>query len=162
MRVGFAPKAPGALNGTVGITSNALGSLLIVPLLGAAQLPSSGLTGQPFADAQVGGVSSALVTLKNTGIGGVTVGTATSSNPVFSVDGNACAGTLAAGASCSYTVEFRPQVPSAATSSFSVDVAGESKTLGLSAQGRERELTLSTPSFGPTVVGQSTTASASG
>jgi subtilase family serine protease len=109
----FKPQAAGTVAASLGVADNAAGSPQAVALSGTGAvtvtLTPSSLT---FSATTVGTTSAAqLVTVKNTSAGVVTLGLTSFSgtNPnSFLKSATTCSSTLAAGASCTISVEFKP------------------------------------------------------
>jgi uncharacterized repeat protein (TIGR01451 family) len=129
--VTFKPTATGARTASVSVADNAAGSPQTVGLAGtgaAANAPIVTLTptSLTFGDQQVGTTSAAqTVTLKNTGTAPLTITS-------FTIIGDftqatACPGSLAAGASCTINVSFKPIATGALTANLTiVDSASDS------------------------------------
>jgi archaellum component FlaF (FlaF/FlaG flagellin family) len=126
--VEFKPAATGALTGDIAITDNAAASPQKVTLAGtgaAAAAPAVSLsaTSLTFASTTVGSTTTAqTVTLKNTGtatldITSIAVGGTDETS--FLIPAKTCTTTLAAAASCTFSVEFKP----AATGALTGDIA---------------------------------------
>jgi subtilase family serine protease len=127
--VTFAPKATGTLTGTLNVADNATGSPQKVTLTGtgAAATPTATLTPATltFASTTVGATSAAqVVTLKNTGTstltitsGGITLSGTNASS--FSKT-TTCGTTLAASATCTISVSFKPSTTGTLTGTLNV------------------------------------------
>jgi hypothetical protein len=123
--VTFKPAAAGALSATLSFADNAANSPQAVTLTGTGVAPTVSVspTGLAFGTTATGTLAtSQIVTLKNTGsvalsISGISINGTNSS--VFTQT-NTCAATLAASASCTVTVTFKPAAASAYTASLSV------------------------------------------
>jgi hypothetical protein len=78
----------------------------------------------PFGGITVGNTADATVTLTNTGIGSLVIGTIASANPLadpFSKTADGCSGqTLAPAATCTFTVHFAPTANSALSDTFDI------------------------------------------
>ncbi len=144
--VEFKPAAAGALTAGLSVADNATGSPQTVALTGtgtAAQTFTVSLspTSLVFASTTVGSTTAAqLVTVKNTGTGTVTLTseTTTGTNATsFLKSATTCGTTLAAGASCTVSVEFKPTVAGALTASLSVadNATGSPQTVKLTGTG---------------------------
>ncbi len=125
--VEFKPTGAGALTASLSVADNATGSPQTVTLNGtgaAASTVSLSPTTLTFASTTVGSTTAAqLVTVKNTGTGTVnlTSETITGTNASsFLKSATTCGTTLAAAASCTVSVEFKPTAAGALTASLSV------------------------------------------
>ena len=127
--VTFSPQASGALSATVNVADNATGSPQKVTLTGTGTTPTASLspTSVSFSGTAVGS-SAAIktVTLKNTGLGvlnlngtGQGINIAGTNASSFSQT-NTCGGSVAAGASCTITVTFKPQAKGSLTAAVTV------------------------------------------
>ena len=141
--VTFKPTVAGARAGSLTITDNAGGSPRSIALTGtgtAVPTPTATLTPAKltFANQTINTTSAAqLVTLKNTSaslvlnINSITIGGTNSAD--FSKATSTCVATLAAGASCTISVTFRPTV--AALRTASLTVASNSSVLATALEG---------------------------
>jgi hypothetical protein len=127
--VEFKPAAPGTLTGSLSIADNVTGSPQGVTLKGSATAASTytvsvSPTSLAFASTVVGSTTAAqLITIKNTGTAAVTLTseTITGANATsFVKSATTCGTSLAAAASCTVSVEFKPTVAGALTASLSV------------------------------------------
>ncbi len=140
--VTFKPTVAGMRTGSLTITDNAAGSRRTIALSGTgttAPLPTATLlpTKLTFTDQAVNTTSAAqLATLKNTSasatlnISGITIG---GTNSVDFAKTITCGATLAAGASCTVSVTFKPTV--AALRTASLNVASNSGALATALEG---------------------------
>jgi len=144
--VQFKPAAAGALSASLSIADNATGSPQTVALTGTGTAASSiALSVTPtsiaFPTTVVGATSAAqVVTLKNTGSATATFSTTTfiGADPTsFTETATTCGATLAAGASCTVSVAFKPLSAIAETASLSVsdNAAGSPQTVALTGTG---------------------------
>ena len=166
--VEFKPTAAGALTATLSIADNAAGSPQAITLKGTGETaPSVTLspTSLTFASTVIGSTTAAqVVTLKNTGgsnltipTGGITItGTDASS---FLKSATTCGATVAAGASCTISVEMKPAAAGALTGSLDIsdNATGSPQKVTLSGTGTTPppsvSLTPSSVAFASTVVG---------
>ena len=121
-----------------------------------------------FASTAVGSTTAAqMVTVKNTGTTAVTLTseTLTGANPgSFVISAKTCTASLAAGASCTVSVEFKPAATGALSASLSIadNATGSPQTVGLSGTGTSSTSTVTvTPAsiaFPATVVGATSNA----
>jgi hypothetical protein len=141
--VAYAPGSAGADSATLSV--NFAGGTLAIALTGTGVAPPPPGQGQlsfPAADAfgteNVGSASAPhTITVSNTGSAAVIVTAITSSAPSeFTVGNNTCA-TVAAGASCTFTLTFTPAAAGAraATITFASNGAGSPQTLAASGTG---------------------------
>jgi hypothetical protein len=135
----FRPGASGARSASVSIAYAGAGSPLVLPLAGRG-IVASLLQVMPmsvtFSDTPLG-VGSALATISvaNLSATAITISSVSASSPsVFLVAGNSCA-TLAAMASCSFTVQFRPDVVGAASASIAINYVGAGSPLQVPVSG---------------------------
>ena len=168
--VEFKPAAAGALTGSLSIADNATGSPQTVKLTGTGTAPLTvtlSPTSLTFASTTVGSTTAAqLVTVKNTGTATVTLTseTITGTNATsFLKSATTCGATLAAAASCTVSVEFKPTAAGALTGSLSVadNATGSPQTVKLTGTGTAPlSVTLSPTSltFASTTVGSTTAA----
>ena len=126
--VEFKPAAAGALSASLSIADNATGSPQAVTLTGTGTAPSAPAvsltpTSVAFPAQMVGSTSTAqLVTLKNTGTATLTISSIAlgGTNPTSFVEIGTCGTSLAAGASCSLYVGFKPASAAALSATLSV------------------------------------------
>jgi subtilase family serine protease len=167
--VTFKPAKSGALTAILSVADNAAGSPHKVTLDGTGAA-TAGITLTPtsiaFPATAEGNTSTAVpVTVKNAGTAAVTLDsfTFTGTNPLSFVDVNACGSSLAAGASCTVFVAFKPTKGGALVASLSVaDTAtGSPQTVALTGTGTTLDsVTLSPTSLAFGSVAKGTTSEA--
>jgi Abnormal spindle-like microcephaly-assoc'd, ASPM-SPD-2-Hydin len=122
-------------------------------------LLSAGASTLNFGNTPVGGSTSQVVALTNTGTASLNVLQAAVTGGGFGVSGFSGSATLAAGQSLSLTVSFAPATATSATGSLSVvsSATNSPATIALSGTGVQGQLTAnpSTASFGNVTVGSS-------
>ncbi len=127
--VEFKPTAAGTLTGSLSVADNATGTPQTVALSGVATAAAThtvslSTTTLTFASTVIGSTTAAqVVTIKNTGTGAVTLTseTITGTNATsFVKSATTCGTSLAAAASCTVSVEFKPTVAGALTASLSI------------------------------------------
>jgi subtilase family serine protease len=126
--VEFKPAAAGSLTGSLSIADNATGSPQLVSLQGTATAPSTPtVTLSPasiaFPTTIIGTTSDEqIVSLTNTGSTAVTITSFAlgGSNPTSFEQLTTCGSTLAASASCSFYVAFKPSATGALTATLNV------------------------------------------
>jgi hypothetical protein len=138
--VKFAPTASGAASGTLSVASSAPSSPLTVALSGTGSSGASALSASPssvsFGSTAVGSTSSAqTVTVSNPGSTAASMSSIGVTGP-FS-ESNNCGTSLAAGATCTVSVSFKPTAAGAATGTLSVNSSapGSPLTVALSGTG---------------------------
>ena len=167
--VEFKPAATGALTASLSIADNATGTPQTVSLTGTGAAASTftvslSPTALTFASTTVGSTTAAqVVTIKNTGTGTVTLSseTITGTNATsFLKSATTCGTTLAAAASCTVSVEFKPAAAGALAASLSVadNATGTPQTVALHGTGAASTtptvtLTPASIAFPVTVVG---------
>jgi hypothetical protein len=118
----FTPKVVGSTSGGIAIASNASNPALIITLSGngisGGQLTSSA-TALDFGSVTLGTSKTLTATLTATG-SSVTVSSATSTSPEFSLGGLSLPATIAASQSASFTLTFAPQTSGTASGSISL------------------------------------------
>ena len=139
LAIDFTPTVAGTNSGTLMVIDNSLNastSTQIVTLTGtgtgaAAATATLTPTTANFGSVQVGASASTPLTLTNTGTTTITITGVAIPSPLFTLSAQTCGTTLAAGASCTYTITYAPTATGAASSTFSVtDTAGtQSSTL---------------------------------
>ena len=151
--VEFMPAGTGTLTASLSVADNATGSPQAVALSGtgaaAALTVSVAPTTLTFASTTQGSTSAAqVVTVTNSSASAVTLtsemlGGANASS--FVISANTCGGTLAAGASCAVSVEFKPAGTGTLTASLSVadNATGSPQAVALSGTGAAAALTVS-------------------
>jgi hypothetical protein len=140
----FKPAAAAAYTATVDVKDNATGSPQTVTLTGtgvaAAPKVTLSATSEAFATQAEATTSAAkTVTLTNSGTASLT-GVAISlvgTNPTDFVESNNCTATIAANASCTITLEFKPAAAAAYTATVDVkdSATGSPQTIALSGTG---------------------------
>ncbi len=163
MTITFAPSVTGTRTGTLTVTDNAPGSPQVVPLTGTGigpivTLSPSTLT---FATQLVGTTSSGKnATLTNTGTAALTISSisVTGANPADYLESNTCGSTVAVGATCTFSVAFRPKSRGTRTASLSVsdNAAASPQTVALSGTGTVVTLSAASINFGTEAVGKTT------
>lgn len=138
--VTFKPSATGMRSAALSVTDNAVGSPQLVPLNGAGTTAKLLPAGLSFSSVGVGTTSAAkTVTLTN-------IGTATLTITAIAITGtnagdfqqtHTCGASLAAGASCTISVTFKPTATGARSATVSVtdNAAGNPQTVTLSGTG---------------------------
>ncbi|KWU26400.1 choice-of-anchor D domain-containing protein [Burkholderia cenocepacia] len=154
INVTYSPSAIGDSTGTLSVATD--GGTYTSNLAGTGLLAIAGVnpSSLSFGNQAVNTTSAAQsVTLSNTGNTSMTVATATSSGP-FAIATN-CSPTLAAGASCSYTVKFTPVAMNAASGTLTIPTGAGSKTVALNGFGQQvsGSLDKSSLAFGNQAVG---------
>ena len=167
--VSFKPAAAGVLTATLSVADNAVSSPQKVTLTGTGVAPPE-ITLTPatltFPNTVTGATSVAqTVAVKNPGSVAVTVDSVsiTGTDPTSFVELDGCGGSLAAGASCTVFVAFKPAAAAALKATLSVadSATGSPQTVTLSGTGTATPLvTLSTHSltFASTAVGTTSAA----
>ena len=172
--VEFKPAVAGTLTASLSIADNATGSPQTVALTGTgAAGPTFTVSLSPtsltFASTKVGTTTAAqLVTIKNTGTGTVTLSseTITGTNPTsFLKSATTCGTSLAAGATCTVSVEFKPAATGALKASLSIadNATGTPQTVALTGTGATSAtptvtLTPTSIAFANTIVGSTSDA----
>jgi hypothetical protein len=156
--VTFTPNASGTLTGAISVSDNAPGSPQTLPLTGTGASPAVTFspTSLTFPDQTIFTTSAAKnVTLTNTGLGILTVGSIAASGP-FAQQNN-CSATVNPGASCTISMTFKPKVKGTLTGSVSVgdNAAGSPQTLPLTGTGTYVQLSPASLIFGNQPVGTS-------
>jgi subtilase family serine protease len=162
------PVASGTLTASLSVTDNATGSPQTVKLTGtgvAAPVVSLSPTSLTFASTKVGSTTAAqTVTVKNTGDASLTLtsetitGTNASS---FVKSASTCGTTLAAGGSCTVSIELKPVAAGTLSASLSVadNASGSPQTVKLTGTGSGPAISLSPGSLSfPTTKKGSTSA----
>jgi Abnormal spindle-like microcephaly-assoc'd, ASPM-SPD-2-Hydin len=145
IHVTFTPTLGGTRTGTLSIADYGPGSPHTVTLTGTGVAPPPTATALPstltFASTAIGSTTAAqLVTVKNTGIGTLTLTseTITGTNATsFLKASTTCGASLAAGASCTVSVEFKPVAMGALTASLAIadNATGSPQLVTLSGTG---------------------------
>jgi subtilase family serine protease len=142
--VEFKPTAAGALTAALSIADNATGSPQTVTLSGtgaAAAAVTLSPTSLAFASTTVGVTTAAqVVTVKNSGTAALTLTSETltgTNSSSFLISANTCTTSLAAAASCTVSVEFKPTAAGALTAALSIadNATGSPQTVTLSGTG---------------------------
>jgi hypothetical protein len=141
--VEFKPAAAGALKASLSIVDNASGSPQTVSLSGTGAAPAVTLspTSLTFATTTVGSTTAArVVTVKNSGTATLklTSETLTGTNSSsFLISAKTCTTSLAAAASCTISVEFKPAAAGALKASLSIadNAASSPQSVALSGTG---------------------------
>ncbi len=140
IRVFFAPKAVGQRTGTLTIMTDAPGNVSFTVNFAGNGVLTPGVSLVPtslnFAKQAAGQTSAALTaTLTNTGNGTLTLGNVNVSGPFMQT--NNCGVSLAAGASCQFSIKFAPAASGPANSllSFTANAAGGLFAIGLRGTG---------------------------
>ena len=139
-RVTFKPTASGTRSAALSVTDNAAGSPQPVPLTGIGTMAKLSPTGLTFGSVTVGTTSAAkTVTLTNVGTTTLTItgiAIAETNAGDFSQT-HACGSSLAAGASCSISVKFKPTAKGARSAALAVsdNAAGSPQKVALSGTG---------------------------
>jgi len=153
VNVSFTPSASGNLTGTLAFTHNG-GGLATVSLTGIGQAPSATLANVNFGAVNAGASSTATATLTNTGIAAISV-TPPSAGSVtgtgYSFQSTTCGTSLAAGTSCTTTVQFAPANGGAKSGTLTVATGAGTKVAALSGSGNQAVLTFSYADGGTTV-----------
>ena len=160
LKVSFTPAAAGSRAADMAVQANVAGGQLLVPLTGTA-LAAGSVTLLPanlsFGTQQVGTTSAAqTINVQNVGGSKVSLNSVTVTAPFKRVSAT-CGASLAAGASCAYTIAFAPTQAGVATGSFTINDSVGSQSTPLAGTGVLAATdTLSTTSlaFASTVLGQ--------
>ncbi|WP_432839202.1 choice-of-anchor D domain-containing protein [Dactylosporangium sp. CA-092794] len=137
--VTFHPSAAGSRTGTLSIRSTASNAEATVALSGTGVAPASPVleaspTSVGFANTTVGSASAAqAVTIRNTGTAAATGVTVTAAGDFTAANG--CGTTLAAGASCTVNVTFRPTAAGTRNGSLTVTSNAPALAVALSGTG---------------------------
>jgi len=166
--VEFKPAATGALSAAISIADNVTGTPQTVALTGTGTKRAITLspTSIAFGSALVGTTSAAhIITLKNSGTAMLTLmsetitGTGASS---FVKSANTCGSSLAVGASCTVSVEFKPTAIGALSAAISIadNATGTPQAVALTGSGTKPAVALSPTSiaFSATKVGTTSAA----
>jgi len=143
--VEFKPTAAGTLTASLSIADNATGSPQTVSLAGTGTAAAPAVTLTPasltFVSTTVGSTTAPqVVTIKNSGTATLTLTseTLTGKNATsFLISANTCTTSLAAGASCAVSVEFKPAAAGALTASLSIadNATGSPQSVSLTGTG---------------------------
>ena len=131
MSVNFAPSTTGSIKGAITIATSGAGSPQVVGLTGTGELPVALLPTSLVFGAQAVGTTSApqTVTLTNNSGGTLTISSIVASGDFTAAPAGAtpCGATVAAGATCTFSVTFTPNVKGAISGAATVS---ESAALG--------------------------------
>ena len=168
----FTPVAAGAVTGAISFADSATGSPQTVALSGTGAAAALTVTVSPtaltFASTTVGSTTAAqVVTVKNTSVSAVTLGTigftgtgATS----YIKSATTCTTSLAAAASCTISVEFKPTVAGSLPASLSIadNATGTPQLVAITGTGVAAALTVTVSptslAFASTTIGSTTAA----
>jgi uncharacterized repeat protein (TIGR03803 family) len=155
--VKFAPTASGTRTAAVSVTDNASGSPQKVTLTGIGTNAKLSPASLSFGTVAMGTTSAAkTVTLTNVGsttltIAGVAI---TGTNPGDFSETTTCGASLAAGASCTFKLTFRPTASGTRTAALSItDSSGGSPQVSLSGIGTTVKLSPISLNFGAVAIG---------
>lgn len=142
IQIVFTPTEPGTASGTLSVTDNATGSPQQVALRGVGTVITLSPTAINFGSQNIGTLSSAApITLRNIGTTAVSITSIaiTGTDPKDFLEANNCGSTLAANASCTIEVKFRPTATGARSAAVSItDNGGASpQTVALSGTGTQ-------------------------
>jgi subtilase family serine protease len=164
IKVQFKPSATGARSASVSITDNAAGSPQQVPLSGTGTTAKLSPTPLSLGTLAVGLTSPVhKVTLTNVGTTAITISSiaVTGTDPGdFPETATTCTSSLAAAASCTVSLQFKPARTGVRSADLTVtDTApGSPQQVPLSGIGTTAELTPTSESFGSVTVGTTSTA----
>jgi hypothetical protein len=135
----FQPTAPGAVTGSINITSNASNSTLAINLSGTGA-PAGPLASNPaslnFGSVAVGVKQTLSATVTNTGGSSVTISqVAVGGGSGFSISGLAAPSTLAGGQSINFSVSFQPAAPGTVAGGITITSNGSNPTLTIALSG---------------------------
>ena len=141
--INFVPTQSGVTNGTLTLTDNHLGasgSTQVIKLNGQATGTGTvGATLSPstynYGSVNLGSSASQSFTLANTGNSAINITTTGLSNALFTIGSTTCGTSLSGGASCAYTLVFKPTAASSQTTTFSVTDDAGTQTAALSGTG---------------------------
>jgi sugar lactone lactonase YvrE len=131
--INFVPTQGGVTNGTLTLTDNHLGntaSTQVIKLNGQATgtgtvAATLSPTSYNYGSVTLGSSASQTFTLANTGTTSINIASTALPNALFTLGSTNCGTSLTAGASCAYTVVFKPTAAGEQTTTFSVtDDAG--------------------------------------
>jgi hypothetical protein len=160
----FSPTKSGAQNASITITDNTSTGSSTLTLTGTGAQPTATLTPSTYNYGTIneGSNKSETFTLKNTSTSSYTLDitstTITGTNKAdFIITANTCSTTLAKGATCTITVEFKPSTAGAESATLSVadNTAAGSTTAALSGTGNAVTFTPATHNYGTIKVGTS-------
>ena len=138
--VTFKPSATGTRSASLSVTDNAVGSPQLVPLSGVGTTAKLAPSSLSFGSVTVGTTSAAkTVTLTNIGTTALTISAIaiTGTNAGDFLQTHTCGASLAAGASCTISVKFKPTAKGARSAAVSVtdNAAGSPQKVPLSGTG---------------------------
>ena len=141
--INFLPTQSGVTNGTLTLTDNQLGvsgSTQVIKLNGQATGTGTvTATLSPstynYGSVNVGSQAFHIFTLANTGTSAINIVSTALPNALFTVGSTSCGTSLAGGASCAYTLVFKPASAGAQTTTFSVTDDAGTQTAALSGTG---------------------------
>jgi sugar lactone lactonase YvrE len=171
--INFVPTQGGVTNGTLTLTDNHLGtpgSTQVIKLNGQATgtgtvVATLSPSTYNYRSVNLSSSASQSFTLANAGTSSINIGVTSLPNAVFTVSGTNCGASLAAGASCGYTIVFKPNAAGVQNTTFSVtDDAGTQAAMlagtGVQAAAAQAALTPGTDTFGTISVGTTSAATA--
>jgi Abnormal spindle-like microcephaly-assoc'd, ASPM-SPD-2-Hydin len=156
INVTFTPSATGARSASLSVADNAAGTPQTVALTGTGVAPAPAVSFSPtsltFAAQALNTTSAAQsVTLTNTGAASLTISgySFTGTNAIDFSQTHTCGTTLAAGASCTISVSFKPTSAGTRTASLAVadNAPGSPQTVALTGTGNGPGATLSPTSL---------------
>jgi len=161
--VTFKPTVTGARSAALSVTDNASGSPQTVPLSGVGTTAKLAPASLNFGAVATGVTSAAkTVTLTNVGTTALTLTAMaiTGTNAGDFVQTHTCGASLAAGASCTFSVTFKPTATGARSAALSVtdSASGSPQTVPLSGVGTTAKLAPTSLSFGSVTVGTTSAA----
>jgi photosystem II stability/assembly factor-like uncharacterized protein len=161
--VTFKPTATGARSASLSVTDSASGSPQLVPLTGVGTTAKLAPASLNFADVATGVTSPAkTVTLTNISTTALTITTIaiTGTNAGDFAQTHTCGTSLAAGASCTFSVTFKPAATGTRSASLSVtdNAPGSPQLVPLSGVGTTAKLSPTSLSFGTVTVGTTSAA----
>ncbi|WP_158304643.1 beta strand repeat-containing protein [Methylibium petroleiphilum] len=148
-QVTFAPTSSGsatspfAVNFSVGSYSFSRTATLSA----TAQDAAASLTAPLFGAVAAGATKDISATLRNDGVGAITVGTASVSGSGFNLTSNSCSGSLAVGATCSIGVRLTGSGTNAHSGTLSVATQAGTKTAALSGQSEQAVLSFNPANY---------------
>jgi hypothetical protein len=156
--VTFKPAASGALSAAVSITDSAFGSPQKVTLSGGGSAASLSATGIGFATTPIGTASAVRqISLNNKGTAALTISgiSITGTGAAYYSQTNTCGASLAAAASCTISVTFKPTVSGLQTANISIadNAYGSPHTATLSGAGTAVSLSAASLTYSATTVG---------
>ena len=161
--VTFKPTASGSRSAALSVTDNATGSPQHVPLSGTGTAARLAPTSLSFGTVAIGVSSTAkTVTLTNVGTTSLTITAIgiTGTNAADFAQTHTCGSSLAAGASCTISVTFKPAASGTRSAALNVtdNAAGSPQQVPLSGTGTTAKLSPTSLSFGSVTVGTTTAA----